>query len=194
MVSGRPRDIQLLDAIDALTAKPFEGTLWRVVKEGRDPLACSAVGGRWDDRTFDVLYTSKKPEGAVAEMYFHITRGQPVIPSKVKYVLFELTAEIQSCIELPTLDHLARLGLRTEQYGQLSYFERTQEYPRTQEIAEVVYFLGHGGLIVPSARYATENVVIYCDRISPGNLSVTKGHGFIDWPSRETRGSRPTPT
>lgn len=184
VASGRPRDVKLLDAIDALTAKPFRGILWRVVKDGRDPLACSAVGGRWDDRTFDVLYTSKKPEGAVAEMYFHITRGQPVIPSKIRYVLFELFAELESCIELPTLSDLEKLGLRTDQYGHLSYFERHQEYPRTQEIAEVAYFLGHGGLVVPCARYATENVVIYCDRISPGNLTVAKRHNFVDWPKR----------
>jgi RES domain-containing protein len=182
--SGRARDIQLLDAIDALTPKPFEGSLWRVVREGRDPLVCSAVGGRWDDRTFDVLYTSKKSEGAIAEMYFHVTRGQPVIPSKVKYILFELAAQIPRCIELPTLRDLERLGLRTEQYGQLSHFERTQEYPRTQEIAEVAYFLGHDGLIVPSARYATENVIVYCDRVPPENLAVTRSHGFVDWPRR----------
>jgi RES domain len=128
-----------------------------------------------------VLYTSKKSDGAIAEMYFHLTRGQPVIPSRAKYVLFELTVEIASCIEPP---RLSDLGLRTDQYGQPSYFERHQEYPRTQEIAEVVYFLGHGGLIVPSARYATENVVVFCDRVSPGTLVVTRNHGFVDWPKR----------
>ena len=182
---GRVRDVQLLDAIEALTPKGFAGTLWRVVREGRDPLVGSSVGGRWDDRTFDVLYTSKKAEGAIAEMHFHITRGQPVIPSRVNFVLYEISADLQSCIELPTLDALARLGLRTEQYGQLSYFERLQEYPRTQEIAEVAHFLGHGGLIVPSARYPTENVVIYCDRVLPGHLTVAKKHGFVDWAKRK---------
>jgi len=99
-VQGR-RDIKLLDAIDALATKPFVGTLWRVVRQGRNPLAGSSVGGRWDDRTFDVLYTSKKAEGALAEIRFHLTRGQPVIPSKVKYTLFELSAEIPNCIDLP---------------------------------------------------------------------------------------------
>jgi hypothetical protein len=184
--SGRVRDVQLLDAIDALKPKRFEGKLWRVVREGRDPLIGSAVGGRWDDRTFDVLYTSKKAEGAIAEMYFHLSRGQPIMPSRVNYVLFELTAEISSCIELPTLRHLAQLGLRTELYGQLSYHERLQEYPRTQEIAEVTYFLGHEALIVPSARYEAENVVLFTDRISPDKVAVSKNHGVVDW-SRQIR-------
>jgi RES domain-containing protein len=182
--SGRARDVQLLDAIDALAPKPFEGSLWRVVREGRDPIAASSVGGRWDDRTFDALYTSKKAEGAIAEMHFHVTRGQPVIPSKVKYVLFEINAEIPNCIELPTLRELSQLGLRTELYGQLSYLERVQEYPRTQEIAEVAYFIGHGGLIVPSARYPTENVVIFTDRALPEKLAIAKNHGLVDWNRR----------
>src|SRR5438552_11633573 len=163
LTSRPPRDSRLLDAIDALPGANFSGTAWRVVREGRDPIQCSAVGGRWDDRTFEVLYTSTKADGAIAELYFHVSRGQPVIPSQVRYHLYELTIKLASCIKLVPLNFLELLGLRTAGFGQLSYFEREQEYPRTQEIAEVAYFLGRDGLIVPSARSEYDNLIVFCD-------------------------------
>jgi RES domain-containing protein len=182
--SGRARDVKLLDAIDALTPKPFSGSVWRVVRQGKNPLTASAVGGRWDDRTFDVLYTSAEASGAIAEVYFHLTRGQPLIPSKVKYALFEISLELESCLHLPTLEDLTKLGLRTELYGQLSYEEKVQEYPRSQEIGEVAYFLGHDGLLVPSARHDTRNLVLFVDRVAPEKIAAVRNHGTVDWDDR----------
>src|SRR5258708_3038672 len=127
------RDNRLLDALENLVPEAFEGAIWRVVRDGRDPVQCSAVGGRWDDRTFDVLYTSTRGDGAIAEMYFHVSRGQPVIPSRVRYRLFELRVALGSCLRFSSLTELSSLGLQTASYGQLSYAEREQEYPRTQE-------------------------------------------------------------
>ena len=181
MPSRSPRDDRLLDAIGALPSGTFSGSAWRVTREGRDPTQCSAVGGRWDDRTFDVLYTSTKADGAIAEMYFHVSRGQPVIPSLVRYHLHELRIRLGNCLKL-TLDDLQTLGLRTAIFGQLSYLEREQEYPRTQVIAEIAYFLGRDGLIVPSARSAHENLIAFCDPAGgPEAIEVVRDHGAIVW-------------
>src|SRR5207248_8685879 len=179
--SRPPRDSRLLDAIDALPGASFSGTAWRVVREGRDPIQCSAVGGRWDDRTFEVLYTSTKADGAITEMYFHVSRGQPVIPSLVRYHLHELRIRLANCLKL-TLDDLQTLGLRTATFGQLSYFEREQEYPRTQEIAEIAYFLGRNGLIVPRARSNHDNLIVFCDPAGGAEaIEVLRNHGEIIW-------------
>ena len=89
MVKAR-RDNTLIDALEAIDPVTFAGAVWRLVRDGRDPLQCSASGGRWDDGSFDVLYTSMSQAGAVEEMRFHLMRGQPVMPSKVRYRLFEL--------------------------------------------------------------------------------------------------------
>ncbi|MGO8845591.1 MAG: RES family NAD+ phosphorylase [Methylocella sp.] len=160
---------------------PFKGTVWRVVREGRDPCQCSASGGRWDDGSFDVLYTALDRDGAIAEMYFHLLRGQPVFPSKVRYSLHELKVELSETLHLATLPDLAALGLDTSRYGQLSYAGRNQEYPRTQEIAEVAHFLDCDGLLVPSARWVCSNLVIFCDRLGPAAIEAIKDHGLIDW-------------
>src|SRR5687767_14502597 len=98
MAARSVRDRRLIDALDALPRTRFEGTVWRVAREGRDPLQCSASGGRWDDGSFDVLYTSLERDGAIAEMYFHLMRGQPVFPSKSRYALFELEVTLSEVL------------------------------------------------------------------------------------------------
>ncbi|MGH7076072.1 MAG: RES family NAD+ phosphorylase [Stellaceae bacterium] len=180
-VPPRPRDSRLIDALEAFTHESFEAAVWRVVREGRDPTQCSAAGGRWDDRTFDVLYTSLDRDGAIAEMHFHLMRGQPVFPSRVGYGLYALKARLKAMLRLPTLDALGKLGLDAARYGQLTYNERNAEYPRPQEIAEVAHFLDCDGILVPSARWPCANLVLFCDRLPPDAIEVGHDHGLIDW-------------
>ena len=179
---ARPaRDNNLLDAVEALPGEPFAGTVYRVIRDGRDPIQCSAVGGRWDDRTFDVLYTSSGADGAVSEMYYHLSRGLPVIPSKIVYRLYELRVTLNGCIRIASLDQLAALGLKTAIFGHLSYFERPQEYPRTQEIAEAAHFLGRDGMVVPSARSDYPNVVMFCEPAGPAAVEIVRNRNIIVW-------------
>jgi len=175
------RDNRLLDALENIPPETFAGRGWRIVRDGRDPVQCSAVGGRWDDRTFDVLYTSSSADGALAEMYFHLRRGQPVMPSQVHYRLFELSIRLSSSLRVASLVELSSLGLQTASFGQLSYAEREQEYPRTQEIAEAAQFIGRDGIIVPSARSQWPNIVVFCDPAGPEAVEVVKDHGLVDW-------------
>ena len=178
----RSRDSALIDAIEALPPVQFEGTVWRVVRKGRSPADCARSGGRWDDGTFDVLYTSQQRDGAIAEMYFHLGRGQPVFPSKVEYGVHELDVKLDNALQLVDLGALQRLGLETSRYGQLSYDRASDEYPRSQDIAEVAHFLEFDGLIVPSARWDCMNVILFCDRVPPGAIAIAADHGLVNWP------------
>lgn len=181
MPDRRVRDSRLIDALEAAEAEPFEGRVWRVVRSGKDPLQCGSAGGRWDDRTFDVLYTATVRDGAVAEMHFHLSRGLPVLPSRVRYRLYELSVTLQKLVRLPTLTDLAKLGLNTDTFGQLSYDDRTREYPRTQDIAEAAHFLEYDGILVPNARWNCTNVIIFCDRVTPSAIEFRADHGEVDW-------------
>jgi RES domain-containing protein len=58
MSDRRARDLELLDALDKQPRLAFEGTAWRLVREGRDPLQGHPAGARWDPGAFDVIYTS----------------------------------------------------------------------------------------------------------------------------------------
>ena len=177
------RDSDLIDALEEADAERFEGSVWRVVREGKDPCLCGSPGGRWDDRTFDVLYTSTEADGAIAEMHFHLLRGQPVIPSKVRYRLYELSLTLPSMLSLPTVEHLAKLKLDVSKFGRLSYDDRENEYPRTQDVAEVAHFLGYHGMLVPSARWRCGNIVAFCDSLPAGSIDTEREHGLIDWPT-----------
>ena len=175
------RDNRLIDALEGIDPVEFSGKVWRLVRDGRDPLQCSASGGRWDDATFDVLYTSMTEEGALSEMRFHLMRGQPVIPSKVKYRMFELGLAMERALHFLDLEALEKVGLKIETFGRLSYQQRNDEYPRTQEIGEVAHFLDFDGLIVPSARSDATNVVVFCDKVRSLPEALVKDHGIVDW-------------
>lgn len=114
-----PRPKALLDAIEAEPAGAFRGPLWRVVTDGYDPLRPSRAGGRWDDGSFDVLYTSTARDGALAESWFHASRGQPIIPSKVRKRLFRLHATLDRVLDLTADGKLAALGVNMATYGRL---------------------------------------------------------------------------
>jgi RES domain-containing protein len=183
VLDRKPRDLALLDALDACPREAFEGSAWRIVREGRDPLLGSPSGARWDPGTFDVLYTALARDGALAEIHFHLSR-QPVIPSKVQFHLYELAVRAAGLLRLLDMAVLERLGIERERYAE-------PLYRQTQEIGDAAQFLGFAGLIVPSARWSGSNLVFFTDRLEPDTLAVLTQEP-IDWAAwrraREERG------
>lgn len=177
----RIRDNELIDAIEAASETVFESNVWRVVRADRDPLQGSSPGGRWDDGSFDVLYTSEEADGALAEMYFHIMRGQPVFPSSMVFHLYELHVALGRALRLADMAALEGLGVDAGKYGALGFSRKHEEYRRLQEIAEAAHFLEFDGLIVPSARWNCRNIVLFTDRVQPENLKISGDHGPVDW-------------
>lgn len=178
------RDQALLDALEKVRQHPYAGRVWRSVREGRDPLVCWRAGGRWDDGSFDVLYTSETRGAALEERRFHLYQGQPIPPSKVRYELFELRVSLEAVVKIDSLELLGAIGLDVSRYGQLSYFEREQEYPRSQEIAEACSFLGADGIRVPSARdLSANNVVVFCDQETRIQKEIVRNHGVVQFGS-----------
>src|SRR5271163_5222776 len=116
----KPRDPALLDALDAFDRVRYAGDTWRVVRRGRDPLQGSASGGRWDPTLFDVLYTSLNPDGAIAEVHFHLSR-QPVFPSKIKYELYRIRTTTAKTLILPDLEAMVSLGGDPSRYREILY-------------------------------------------------------------------------
>jgi hypothetical protein len=120
-------------------------------------------------------------DGALAEMWFHVTRGQPIPPSVIKFHIFGLRVKLARSLRLADLNALVKLGVDVGHYGQLEHARRSEEYSRTQEISEVAHFLDFDGLIVPSARWQCENVILFTDRVPPDALSISRVDGEIDW-------------
>jgi RES domain-containing protein len=153
---------------------PFSGTVWRVTREGRDPLQGGRSRTRWCDDTFDVLYTSLEANGALAEVYAQLAM-QPVFPSVPKWLLHELAVATSSTLRLADVHLLTHLGVDPLHY-------RGRDYGRTQEIAEAAHFLGFDGVVAPSARWDCLNLMIFTDRTQPDQLRVvTTDPSVIDW-------------
>lgn len=167
-----PRPKALIDAIGVEAPTAFSGVVWRVVTEGLDALRPARAGGRWDDGTFDVLYTSSERDGAIAESWFHAAKGQPLMPSKIKKRVFQIEAYLDRALDLSGAGKLASLGVNMENYGRLAYSGRTEEYPTLQQIAEAAHFYEYEAIVVPNARWPASNVVVFTERTRPGQLSI----------------------
>lgn len=178
MRGGRKaRDVELLDALEALTPEAFEGDVWRILRDDLDPLLGYRPGARWDPPgSFDVIYTALEADGARAEIHYHLNRA-PVFPSKIVYLLHGIRVQTRRSLRFADLEALAALGVDNGRYRELDY----QTIPtRTQEIGDAAHFLGYDGLIVPSARYDCHNLVLFTDRIEPDDISVFQSLP-VDW-------------
>jgi RES domain-containing protein len=177
-VERRARDLDLLDALDAHQGVSFQGEVWRIVREEREPLQGYPAQARWDPGTFDVLYTSLEREGALEEIHFHLSR-QPVFPSKIRSVLHRISVSTQRTLRIADLAALKVLGVSPEIYGSLAY-------ERTQEIGDAAAFLGFDGILAPSARWPCQNLVIFTERFTPTDLSVVNSEpvDWADWRAR----------
>lgn len=99
----------------------------------------------------------------------------------MRYELFELRVSLEAVMVFDGLDRLGKLGLDMSRYGQLSYQEREQEYPRPQEIAEGCSFLGAGGILVPSARDPkSNNLIVFRDQDMNIGKEIVRNHGGVD--------------
>ena len=152
------RDPDLLERLEACVEELFEGIVYRVVWVDRSPVQGSSVArGRWNspDSEFETLNTSLASEGADAEFeaFWSLFEQRPDRPA----LNWKLRVRLKRVVELDS-EQLDALGV-----GQSDYQDRG--YARTQEISDALNYLGCDGLIVPSARCACKNLVVYIQNL-----------------------------
>jgi len=171
---GRVHDRSVLDALEKLDPEPFDSDVWRVARKGRDPLRGSSANGRWGaPGELEVLYTSEQRDGALAEVGFRLSL-EPVWPSLIRHQIHVLAVRAERTLRLVDMRELANLGVDISRY-------ETFEYGATQAIAAAAHFLEFDGMLVPSARFACTNLVLFTDRVShAGNLQLVSSED-VDW-------------
>jgi len=179
----RGHDDRLLDALDNLERHAFDGSVWRVVRQGRAAFDGSRGSGRWNPSDLSVLYTSMTADGALSEIHFHISRSQPVFPSRIRHDLCEISTKTEQTLILANMDELTALGVKQENYQQLLYH-------RTQEIAAAAAFLGFDGIIAPSARHTCQNLVLFLDTYNLENAEVVSRQA-VDWADWRRKNIKP---
>lgn len=119
-----------------------------------------------------VLYTSLMREGALAEIAFHWGQLSP-LPSKPA-ALHHLRVTTRKTLRL-IRTNLEALGVEAADYAGINYGQ-------TQAIGAAVAFLECDGLIVPSARWECDHLVIFHDHhdVEQDELKVI-GTEEVDW-------------
>jgi hypothetical protein len=172
---GRVHDRSVLDALEKLDPEPFDSDVWRVARKGKDPLRGSSANGRWGaPGELEVLYTSEQRDGALAEVGFRLSL-EPVWPSLIQHQIHILAVKAERPLRLVDMSELGNLGVDISRY-------ETFEYGATQAIAAAAHFLEFDGMLVPSARFACSNLMLFTDRVShTGHLQLVSSED-VDWP------------
>jgi hypothetical protein len=180
---GRVHDRSILDALEKLDPEPLDSDVWRVARKGRDPLRGSSATGRWGaPGELEVLYTSERRDGALAEVGFRLSL-EPVWPSLIQHQIHVLAVRAERTLRLVDMSELQDLGVDISRY-------ETFEYSVTQAIAAAAHFLEFDGMLVPGARFACSNLVLFTDRVSQtGNIDLVSSEDvdWVDWRRKNRR-------
>jgi hypothetical protein len=120
-------------------------------------------------------------EGALAEIGYRLSL-EPVWPSHLQHEIHGLTAQSERTLEFADIASLGPLGVDVSRYESF-------DYSATQALAAAAHFLEFDGLLVPSARHNSANLVLFMDRGVAGSVEV-KSTESVDWPTWRGRRGR----
>lgn len=181
---SRVHDRELLDVLEALPAEPYAGDVWRTTWKSRDPLVGSSSGGRWSPSdAYEVLYTSVDPDGSLAEVYYHLSQA-PVFSSG-EVLQYRLTVELDRMLRLTDTGLMEQLGIEDTLASRL-------DNEKSQAIGSAARFLDFQGLIVPSARWDCQNLVLFLDRLDLNEAIIVKDNQVINWPAWKEQHTKST--
>ena len=159
MVGGDPiYDPQLLDYLESKVREEWSGSAWRQVFEGTDPARANIGGSRWNPHGIEALYMSLSKEGAAAEID-HLVNMQP-LPIQKRRLTYPAEVRLRRLVDLSEVEALERAGVTIEEV-------RANGVRECQMIGGGVAWLGFGGLLIPSARSSSTNLVIYLNSAHP---------------------------
>jgi RES domain-containing protein len=171
--SGLVHDRSILDALEEIAPVSLDSSVWRITRAGRDPVQGSSANGRWSPGgATEVLYTALERDGALAEIGFRLSL-EPVWPSRIQHEMHEIRVQTAKTLQFADVGSLARFGVDGARYESF-------DYAATQALAAAAHFMEFDGLLVPSARHASSNLVIFMDRDGAASLEVL-GRETVDW-------------
>jgi len=96
--------------------------------------------------------------------------------------MHEIGVQAERTLNLAGMASLGPFGIDVSRYAS---FDCTA----TQAAAAAAHFLEFDGLIVPSARHQSQNLVIFMDRDAAGTLDVRASEA-VDWNAWRARGGK----
>lgn len=144
-------DPELLDSLESLPTIDWSGSVWRHMFNDYMPDRVNTSGARWNPPEVGAIYTALERDTAIAE-------GQHAIdmqsrPFHTRRVVYEVNVLVSDLIDLTRPAALDAVGLRVEDV-------QSDDFVLCQKVGGAAAWLERGGLIVPSARAASGNLVI----------------------------------
>lgn len=156
---SRTFDPRFLDFLEGRVREQWPREVWRIVLGTTDPLRPNERGARWNPPGVEALYCSLELETARAEIDNLIARQS--IPIRRRREV-RLKVDLRGVVDLsdPT-------GI--EEFGVMEPDISGGEHTGTQMVGRAVAWLGYGGLLVRSVRYDGTNLVVFTNRMDPGD-------------------------
>jgi RES domain-containing protein len=161
---------ELLDALERLEPQRFAQRAWRHMFNDHPPDAENMRGARWNPPEVAAIYLSLTRDGAIAEGD-HVVAIQPRRPRARRYV-YPVDVTLDNVLDISNLARLAELGVTAPDL-------EGDDLTPCQQVGGAVAWLGHDGLLVPSARSPATNLIIF-----PANRAA-EAHFEFDVDERE---------
>jgi RES domain-containing protein len=155
---------ELLDALERAPTRAFDGQAWRHMFGRHPPDTENTSGARWNPPGIAAIYLSLDRSGVIAEGD-HAVAVQPLRPSARRFV-YAVQLTLSKVLDLTDSDSLASTGLTSDDIAD-------DDHSKCREVGGAVAWLEHDGLLVPSARSTSTNLVVY-----PTNRAV---HARFDY-------------
>jgi RES domain-containing protein len=132
----------------------------------RDPMISNERGARWNPPNVPTLYASLDRDTAIAEGDHLIAlQGRPL---KTVRSIHTIGVELHNVLELTDEHLLETLGLPPST-------RESDDHGPCRIVGGAAEWLGHDGILVPSARCSGTNVAIYVAKMRPtARLEVIK--------------------
>jgi len=155
----------MLDILQSARASAWSGTVYRHMFGSYPPARSNTTGARWNDTNLEAIYTSCERETALAEAEYHIAM-QPLRP-RAKRTLYTINVSLKNVLDLTVPGLLDQLGITADVLS-------STDHTPCRTVGGAVNWLGHDGLLVPSARrIAGTNLVIFQQDLSTTEFEVT---------------------
>jgi len=156
---------EMLDILQSAAVSAWDGTVYRHMFGSHSPARSNTEGARWNAPGLAAIYTSCERETALAEAEYYISL-QPLRP-RAKRTLFTLHVSLKNVVDLTATDLLPRLGITDDVLSSI-------DHSPCRTIGGAVNWLGHDGLLVPSARRpGGTNLVIFQQDLGTSAFEIT---------------------
>jgi len=164
-------DPALLDALERFDTEPWQGRVYRHMLGSAPPEFVNERGARWNPPGTPALYTSLAGTTAKAEGD-HVIAMQPV-PPRATRTIYELDVWIENLLDLTDAKRLTAVGITEEDFESIPW-------EPCQRVGGAVAWLGHDGLLIPSARDSDgKNLVIFTANQPAESEIVVRGSHVI---------------